>query len=272
MPITTEFPLTTYINVGSVRIRASIENSGAGRTLLLINGIGASGDLFEPFRAELDDRATIAFDAPGVGGSETPALAMSMRRLARTVDELCDDFDATRVDVLGVSWGGLLAQELARRHPERVRRLVLVATSTGWTSLPGNIDALSTLLSPVRYFSADNLRRVAPLLYGSEISEHPELLDRQIELRLSHPPSWVGYMQQLQALAGWSSLPWLHRLEMPTLVLAGDEDAIVPLGNARVLASRIADAEFEVAKGAGHLFMLTRPVDTAAVVRRFLDA
>lgn len=271
MPITSPPSQTTYIRVNNSRLRVSVESPDAGRALLLINGIGATGDLFEPFRAHLADRKTISFDAPGVGGSATPTFPLSMRRLARMVAELCDELDSGPVDVLGVSWGGLLAQELSRRHPELVRRLVLVATSTGWTSRPGDAHALSVLLSPVRYFSADNLRRVAPVLYGSEIAEHPDLLERQIEIRLSHAPSWVGYMHQLNALVGWTSLPWLHHLDQPTLVLAGDEDPIIPLSNARVLAGQIPRSQLHVARGGGHLFHITRAEEIAGVVRDFLD-
>jgi poly(3-hydroxyalkanoate) depolymerase len=249
-----------------------VESPGAGRPLLLINGIGASGDLFEPFRAHLGDRTTIAFDAPGVGGSQTPTFTPSMKRLADIVAEMCDGIAAGPVDVLGVSWGGMLAQELARRHPAKVRRLVLVATCSGWTSVPGNLGSMSHLLTPMRYFSADNLRRNAVAFYGEEIREQPDLLERQIELRLAHRPSWMGYMHQLNALTGWSSLGWIHQLEQPTLVMAGDDDPMIPIANARLLANRIPKARLHVAEGGGHLFLFTRAAKMSAVVTDFLDS
>ena len=112
---------------------------------------------------------------------------------------------------------------------------------------------------------------MAPVLYGSEIAEQPDLLERQIEIRLSHAPSWIGYTHQLNALVGWTSLPWLRPLDQPTRVLAGDEDPIIPLSNARVLAARIPRSQLHVARGGGHLFHITRAEEIAGVVRDFLD-
>lgn len=264
---------TTKIQVGGQRLRVSIQ--GEGRPLLLINGIGATADLFEPFRDALAERGgwqTIAFDAPGVGGSPAPMYPPTMRCLAGTVAGLIAELGHDRVDVLGLSWGGALAQELARRHPERVRRLVLVATMHGWTSLPGRPAAMSILASPARYYFPAYLRRVAPTLYGREILDHPDLLRRHAQLRAGRPPSPVGYTWQLWALRRWTSLPWLHKLGAPTLVLAGDDDPIIPLTNLELMARRIPHAELQVVEGGGHLFLFLRPAAMADRVSTFLAA
>jgi poly(3-hydroxyoctanoate) depolymerase len=84
------------------------------------------------------------------------------------------------------------------------------------------------------------------------------------------PPSVRGYLGQLYAISGWTSMPWLHRLPQPTLVLAGDDDPIVPLINGRILAQRIPDARLQVIPGGGHLFMLEHPAATAAIISDFL--
>ncbi len=254
------------------RLRVTVEHSGAGRPLLLINGIGATGDLFDPLRRHLPDRETIAFDAPGVGGSPTPLTPLSMRRLSGTLAGLIDELGHDRVDVLGLSWGGALAQELARRHPGMVRRLILAATMPGVTSLPGRPAALATLMSPARYYSPEYLRRIAPTLYGGAIRSHPELLDEHARQRAARPPTQLGYLYQLGAIQRWSSLPWLHRLPQRTLVLAGDDDPIVRLANGRLLARRIPDARLHVVEGGGHLFLFTRAQEMAAVIDDFLDS
>ncbi len=261
---------STYVQVGRRRLRVMVEGSGAGNPLLLINGIGATGDLFRPLRQHLDDRETIAFDAPGVGGSREPMYPPTMRSLAGTVAGLIDELGHDRVDVLGLSWGGALAQELARRHPHRVRRLVLAATLPGWTAVPGRPLALSILMSPARYYSEAYLDRVAPTLYGREIRDHRHLMKEHARLRATLPPSQLGYAYQLAALRRWTSLPWLHRLPHRTLVLAGDDDSIVPLANGRILASRIRDAQLHVIRGGGHLFLFTRAAEMAARIRDFL--
>lgn len=261
---------STYVSVGDQRLRVMIENRGAGNPLLLINGIGATGDLFDPLREHLTDRETIAFDAPGVGGSPAPLYPPTMRGIARIVAGLIYELGHESVDVLGLSWGGALAQELARRHSDSVRRLVLVATMPGWTALPGRPLAMSILLSPARYYSPDYLRRVAPTLYGGAIADHPDLLNEHAKLREARPPTRIGYLWQLSALRRWSSLPWLHRLGMRTLVMAGDDDPIIPAANARLIAHRLRDGRLHVVEGGGHLFLFTRAQEMAAAISDFL--
>jgi poly(3-hydroxyoctanoate) depolymerase len=190
---------------------------------------------------------------------------------ARLVPFPIADTPHDRVDVLGLSWGGALAQELARRHPGRIRRLVLVATTPGWVSVPGRPTAVSILLSPARYYSPAYLRRVAPTLYGGCIRHHLDVLERHAHLRSTRPPSQRGYLYQLSALRRWSSLPWLHTLPQPTLVLAGDDDPIVPVLNARLMASRLARGRLEVIHAGGHLFLFTHPEETAATITGFLE-
>lgn len=262
---------STTVRVGTRRLRITIEGRGTGRPLLLINGIGATGDLYRPFRQHFADRETIAFDAPGVGGSATPLYPPTMRQLAGTVAGLVDELGHEHVDVLGLSWGGALAQELARRHPRSVHRLILAGTMPGWTSLPGRPLAMSVLWSPLRYYSPEYLERVAPTLYGGAIRDHPRLLREHTRIRAAQPPSAVGYYFQIAALRRWTSLPWLHRLPHRTLVLAGDDDPIVPLANARLIAARIPDGRLHVVEGGGHLFIHTRAAEIAAIVRDFLD-
>lgn len=259
------------VSVGMQRFRVTVENAGAGRPLLLINGIGATGDLFGPFRKHLGDRETIAFDAPGVGGSPTPILPYSMRKLAGMVAGLIDELGHDRVDVLGLSWGGALAQELAHRHPEMVHRLILAATMPGITSVPGRPAALAVLMSPARYYSPEYLKRIAPTLYGGAIRQNPDLLDEHAKQRAARPPTQVGYLYQLSAIQRWSSLLWLHRLPQRTLILAGDEDPIVRLVNGRLMANRIPDCRLHVVEGGGHLFLFTRGAEMAEIVRDFLD-
>lgn len=262
---------SSTVSVGPHRIRVVVENRGAGSPLLLINGIGATGDLFDPFRAHLTDRETIAFDMPGVGGSSTPLFPFTMSFLAVTVARLVKRLGHDRVDVLGISWGGAVAQQLARSRPRVVNRLVLCATMPGIGSVLGRPAALSILMTPARYQSPDYLKRVAPTLYGGAIRDHLDLLDHHAEQRKARPPTDRGYLYQLAAIQSWSSLPWLHRLPQPTLVLAGTHDPIVPHANGRLLANRIVDATLETVVGGGHLFLFTRAEEIADQVRAFLD-
>jgi poly(3-hydroxyalkanoate) depolymerase len=172
--------------------------------------------------------------------------------------------------VLGVSLGGVVTQQLAHQAPQRVRRLVLAATGPGLGGVPGSPRTLLTLATPRRYYQPDYYRRVAGRIYGGQARRDPDALLHGSPARFVERPSLRGYLGQLYAITGWTSLPWLHRLRQPTLVLAGDDDPIVPLLNGRILAHRIPDARLHIVHGGGHLVLLEQPAETAALVARFL--
>jgi pimeloyl-ACP methyl ester carboxylesterase len=231
------------VEVGSITLRVAIE--GEGPPLLLVSGLGGNLDMWAPFQRHLEGFEVIAFDPPGTGGSGPGRLAMSMPGMARLAAHLMSALDRDRLDVLGYSWGGALAQELAHRFPERVRRLVLCATTCGLGGVPGSARALAALANPWR------------------ASCRPDLPpDRR--------PTFVGYAAQLCAITRWTSLPWLHRLHQPTLVVAGDDDPVVPLANARLLANLIPDSRLHLVPGGGHLLLLDRTEEVAPVVTTFL--
>ncbi|HXV94701.1 MAG TPA: alpha/beta fold hydrolase [Pseudonocardia sp.] len=260
-----------YVDVEEVRLRTSVR--GSGPPLLLVTGIGASLDLAEPFERELAARGVrvIGFDAPGIGRSTPYRRPRRMSGFARTVDRMLDALGHEQVDVFGVSLGGVAAQQLARQAPHRVRRLVLAATGPGLGGVPGSPRVLATLATPRRYYDADHYRRVAGRIYGGALRRDPDALSGGAGPRFLEPPSLLGYAGQLYAVSGWTSMPWLHRLTQPTLVLTGDDDPIVPPVNARILASRIPRARLHVLRGTGHLFILERPAETAELVTGFLD-
>jgi len=263
-------PPTELVEVGGLRLRVSIH--GRGRPLLLLNGLGASLELLEPFRQALSATETIAIDVPGAGRSEATRLPRRLGGIARLVVRALDVLGYGSVDVLGVSWGGLLAQHLAFASRERVRKLVLAATSAGWMSVPGRPRALWALATPRRYYSRAYFERVAPMLYGGAVRTNPRLLEEHAHLRFIRPPTLRGYFWQLMAASGWTSLPWLRWIDRPTLVLAADDDPILPLVNARVLARRLPDARLHVVHGGGHLFLITHAAEVAPLVESFLDA
>jgi poly(3-hydroxyalkanoate) depolymerase len=259
-----------FVDVDGVRLRTSIR--GSGPPLLLVTGLGASLDLAQPFERELTARRiqTIAFDAPGIGESTPYSRPRRMRGVARTIEAMLDALGYSEVDVLGVSLGGIAAQQLAHQAPRRVRRLVLAATGPGLGGVPGSPRVLLTLATPRRYYQPDHYRRVAGRIYGGQARRDPDALLHGSPVRFVERPTLRGYLAQLYAVAGWTSLPWLHRLRQPTLVLAGDDDPIVPLLNGRILAHRIPGARLHIVPGGGHLFLLEQPADMAALVTRFL--
>jgi poly(3-hydroxyalkanoate) depolymerase len=225
--------------------------------------------MWPPFRDPLG-RPTIAFDAPGVGESSVPLIPPTIGGVAEMMMKVLDHLGVPTVDVLGVSWGGALAQEIARHGGERVRRLVLCATMAGGLPIPGDPRVLAILATPLRYWSPSYLDRVAPTLYGPDVAENPEMMAHQRRARFTRAPSGRGYVWQMLALRRFASLLWLHRLRQPTLVLAGESDPIIPVVNGRILAGRIPNARLEVVPG-GHLFLLTHAEAMAARINAFLD-
>jgi poly(3-hydroxyoctanoate) depolymerase len=264
---------TTTININGTRVFVTIRRGDdSGPPLLLINGIGANLEVFDPFIDALDrvggeKIGTIRFDVPGVGGSPPSLFPLRFRGLARLVAQLLDALGHQQVDVLGISWGGGLAQQFAHQYPRRCRHLVLVATSTGAISVPGRPGVLAKLLSPRRFLQPSYLATIAPTLYGGMFRQRPDLA--RAYAHLVRAPHGLGYYRQLLAAMGWTSLPWLHQLRHPTLILAGNDDPIVPPINARVMACLIPHARLHIVNG-GHLLLLSEREQVAALVYQFL--
>jgi poly(3-hydroxyalkanoate) depolymerase len=235
--------------------------------LLIFNGIGANIELVEPFLEALPGLEAIVFDVPGVGGSPAPALPYRPWILARLSARLLDQLGHERADVLGVSWGGALAQQFAFQHAQRCRRLVLAATSPGHLMVPGKLTALLKMASPRRYKDAEYMQRMAGELYGGAFRRSPELVREH--LRHVRWSSDYGYYLQLAAGFGWTSLPWLRLVAQPTLVMAGTDDPLVPTLNGRILARLIPGARL-VTIDDGHLFLVTSAPESARIVSEFL--
>jgi poly(3-hydroxyoctanoate) depolymerase len=235
-------------------------------------GLGGNIEMWDPLERALNGRGvhTIAYDASGTGDSPPRLVPLRMPGLARQAAHVLDSLGHPDADVLGVSFGGAVAQQLTLDNPHRVRRLVLASTMCGIGGVPGNPVALSLLATPLRYYSPAVLRLTADLLYGPMAADDEQLLRIQINARRARPPSLWGYVGQLAATAGWSSLPWLHRIRKPTLVLSGAADPIVPPVNARILAARIPGAELEIVTGAGHLLLMEHAEEAADRITVFL--
>ncbi|MGY1740829.1 MULTISPECIES: poly(3-hydroxyalkanoate) depolymerase [unclassified Blastococcus] len=239
--------------------------------LLMMNGIGASLEVLQPFVDALSPRRTVVrFDVPGVGGSPRPVVPYVLGTLTPVVAGVLSRLGYDRpVDVLGLSWGGGLAQHFAVQHRRRCRRLVLAATGTGTLMVPGSPRVLGRMLTPRRHRDPEYAREVAGLLYGGTIRSDPERAARALHAAARVGPR-RGYYYQLASSTGWSSLPFLRLIRQPTLVVAGDDDPIVPLANARIMGRLLPDAEVHVYRG-GHLALVTEAHELAPVVERFLD-
>ena len=237
-------------------LRLFVREWGEGAPVLLINGLGANVEMWGPAQARLSETArTIAFDAPGMGRSRTSPVVLPHPAFAAMICRLLDALDVDRCDVVGYSFGGTVAQQLARQAPDRVRRMVLVGTSCGWGSIPPTARAMALISTPLRYYSRQVLEQTNHLLDGAATDRERQTRRVQADARLEYPPTLTGYTQQLLAGATWSSLHWVSTLRPPVLVLAGAQDRIVPPANGALLSHLLFESRLHVLPDEGHLML-----------------
>jgi poly(3-hydroxyalkanoate) depolymerase len=262
------------LSVRGVTVRIS-ERCGVGRyvnepPLLLCNGIGVSFEALQPFVDHLHPhRGVVRFDVPGVGGSPLPPYPYAVAGLASWLTAVMAALGHPCFDVLGLSWGGGLAQQLAVQHPRRVRRVVLAATGTGFLMVPARPGVLAKMMTPRRHRDPVYAASIAADIYGGSMRTHPERGAALLHAATRSGPR-RGYYYQLFAMSGWSSLPFLGLLRQPTLVLGGTDDPIIPVANPRMQARLIPRARLHLYDG-GHLGIVTEADQLAPVVDAFLD-
>lgn len=261
------------LTIGGQQLRAGRQpgrssSSGARQPLLLFNGIGGNIELLAPLAHGMPEREIITFDIPGVGHSPLPARPYRLPHIARLACAVLDHYGHDRCDILGISWGGAAAQEFAHTAGARCRRLVLAATATGMVMVPAKPGVLLKMVTPRRYISRHYARQAAGHIYGGDFRDNPDMVEQ-----LFKHVRWQsrrGYYYQLMAGLGWTSVHWLPRLRQPTLILAGDDDPLIPMANAHLMDCLIPHSELHTFD-CGHLFLLTRAPRAIALIRQFLD-
>jgi 3-oxoadipate enol-lactonase len=240
--------------------------------LLLIMGMGLSSRAWENLPSRLSDRfRVLVFDNRGTGRSGRAGWMYRMRDLADDAVAVLDATKVARADVFGISMGGMIAQELAIRHPDRVRRLALGATFASW--LRGHKPSLRTVVD--LFLLILQRQRVPAALLGRLLvsrgfhAAYPSRM-RDWMARGEHAELRCA-AAQVAAILGHAALHRLERIRAPTLVITGDEDRLVPPRNSEVLAAAIPDARLHVLRGAGHVFPLEREEETVrALTEHFL--
>jgi poly(3-hydroxyalkanoate) depolymerase len=237
--------------------------------LVLCNGIGARLELLQPFVDQVDPRIeVIRFDVPGVGGSPAARVPYTFAGLAWLLGKVLSRLGYDAFDVLGISWGGGLAQQVAFQYPRRCRRVVLVSTGTGSLMVPAHPRVLAKMITPRRYVEPEYAMSIAAELYGGRLRDEPALVRELLHDRAM--VSRRGYVMQLLAGAGWTSLPALPLIRQPVLILAGSDDPIVPLVNARIMHRLLPHSLLHVYDD-GHLGLVTLADQLGPLVADFLS-
>ncbi len=262
----------TMCDVGGRTLRVAtwrLDEPSEHLPVLFFNGIGANIEAVAPLAESLSERPFIMFDMPGVGESPDPIVPYTPFTMSWTASQLLDKLGVEQVDVMGISWGGGMAQHFAMQHAARTRRVVLIATSAGMLMMPGSPKALTKMANPRRYIDPDFMIANFETLYGEGLGKSSGKGGHMSRLK---PPSPRGYMYQLLCMLGWTSAPALpFLLKQSTLIMMGDDDAIVPLANGKFLEMLIPNSELVVMDDGGHLFLLSHKEESVAAMREFLN-
>lgn len=263
-----EFGEDHYVAAGGQRIRVNLRQ-GTAVPLVLCNGIGASLEVFDPLIEQLDPGSTVVrFDVPGAGGSPSSVAPYGFPYLAWVLGRVLSALDIGVVDVLGLSWGGALAQQFAFQNPRRCRRLVLVATGTGVLMVPARLRVLTKMLTPRRFSDPDYAASIAGELYGGTVRAHGADVARLYAQQL-HAGSKIGYLHQLLAGSVWTSLFALPAIRQDTLIVAGTDDPIIPVINARIMHALLPHSRLHLHSG-GHIDLVHNASELAPVINAFL--
>ena len=258
-----------YVAAGGQRIRVNVRQ-GTGVPLMLCNGIGASLEVLDPLVEQLNPRSTIIrFDVPGTGGSPTSMLPYGFPYLAWVLGRVLSKLEFGVVDVLGLSWGGALAQQFAFQNPRRCRRLVLVSTGTGALMVPAHPRILAKMVTPRRFSDPDYAASIAGELYGGTVRRHGEDV-AQLFVRQLRAGSKMGYLHQLLAGSVWTSLFGLPAVRQQTLIVAGTDDPIIPVVNARIMHALLPHSRLYLHSG-GHIDLVHNAEELAPAIDQFLS-
>lgn len=260
----------TFVRIDDLKVRIR-RRPAAGIPLFLINGLGASVEAWEPLTRLLSGRDIIGIDHPGMGLSSPPNHIMPMTELAEFYKNALDVLEVGRADVLGFSFGGTIAQQLAKDFPEYVNSLILAGTALGLGGFPADPITILTAANPLRHQIPLAREMAAPIIYRGRAGRHPQLFEDELAGWEAHRATLLGVSCQVVAMMGWSSLPFLASLKVPTLVLCGDEDPMAKVSNSKQIAALIPGAELKIYEGHGHLFLFDAPAEPVVDINEFLD-
>src|SRR5215472_1088269 len=254
-------------------INVAYELGGAGTPMVMIHGAQGDQTMFAGLAATFAPRFNVlTFDQRGSGLSDKPDMLYSVAMLADDTAALMDHLGFTHAHVIGVSMGGMVAQEFALRHARKVRSLVLGCTMPGG---PRSIRAagLATNAYSTKEMSAEERGRAlaeAAFTKGY-IARHPEVVSTMIEQRRQRPIDAVGFARRMEALQTFDTYERLPQIKCPTLVITGRDDALIPWENSRLIAGRISGAQLRILEPAGHCFWLEQPEQSRAAIEQFLE-
>lgn len=246
------------------------DEQGIGDPILLIMGLGVTSDLWHRTRPLLAEHfRTLALDNRGVGRSDVPSGLYPIALMASDAAAVLDAAEVESAHVFGISMGGMIAQEFALQYPSRVRSLILGCTSAGGpTAVRADADATQMLMARSKMSKEEALEAPVPFIYDSETAR--ERIDEDIAIRRAWFPSAEGYTAQLKGILAWEAYSRIPAIRVPTLVIHGESDRLIPPGNAEVISGRIPGAKLILIPQASHIFATDQPDASHDAILSFL--
>jgi len=245
------------------------ESTGAGSPVLLVNGLSSPSSVWFRLAPLLaTSHRVIVFDNLGTGRSSTPEEPWTVADMAEAGAAVIAAAGETSVAVLGISLGGMIAQELALNHPELVAQLVLVSTHPGFVRVDTDPAVTAALNDSADLPPDERTELLLSFTYAAATPREKWLEDLAVRSEL--PTSPEGYQGQLAAVNAWDRLDDLHQIDIPTLVLHGDEDRMVRVASGRLVADAIPGATMAIVTGAGHQLFTDKPDEGSRAVLEFL--
>jgi pimeloyl-ACP methyl ester carboxylesterase len=261
--------------IKTTRLKMHYESNGDGEPLILIRGLGSTCD---GFKAQVDGLAphfrVIAFDNRCVGRTDQPQEPFTIADMADDTAALMDELHITSAHVFGVSLGGMVAQELALRHPKRVRRLALGCTHAGPRTAAAAPEWAMRIFNESRDMPrAEALKRSVPILFAPKtVAERPALVAETLAVMAKNNQPKSSYLLQLGAVMMHDTIDRLSQITQPTLVLTGTEDSLINPENSRLIAEQIPGSRLTEFEETGHVFFTEKADDVnRTLVEFFLE-
>ncbi|KJS31483.1 MAG: hypothetical protein VR64_11900 [Desulfatitalea sp. BRH_c12] len=249
------------------------ESHGAGEPLIMIRGLGSNADHWYAQVPDLSGHyRVITFDNRGIGRSSDSGEPFSIQDLAQDTVDLMDALAIERAHVLGVSLGGMIAQEIAIAYPQRVMGLILVATHCGGEHMVNAAEEVTEKIRRMVFEGSVAARAEAAEAFFAPrtMLERPQVVEEYAAVSTKYPPGTDILKRQWHAVSNHDTYDRLHRIAAATLVLTGAEDVLIPPANATRLSERIPRANLRVIAGGGHQILIEQPVACNEAILAFL--
>jgi 3-oxoadipate enol-lactonase len=253
-------------------VRIYWDEQGQGEPILLIMGLGYTAHMWHRTRLQLAEHfRTIAFDNRGVGRSDAPPGPYAISLMASDAAAVLDAAGVESAHVFGVSMGGMIAQEFALQYPTRVRSLILGCTAAGGpTAIRAEPEATQMLKARASMTPEQAAEAALPFIY--DVGTPRDQIEEDLAIRRPWLPRPESYLAQLQGIFAWEGYSRLAAIGVPTLVIHGENDRLVPAGNGKLIADRIPGAKFVLIPHASHIFFTDQPQIAHEAILNFLKA